>query len=252
MKVPVYSVNGEKVSEVELPVQFSEPVREDLIKRAVLAVRSRAYQPQGSDPEAGMKQGKALSKHRQANITAYGRGISRIARKLLWKRGSQWYGVGARAASVVKGRKQFHPKVEKITVEKINKKENRKAIRSAMAVAKSLVIENKFEDLKKSKEVVDVLRKLKLENELERVKEKKVRAGRGKMRGRRYRRKIGPLIVTSEACPLARSAKNIPGVDVVEVKALNAELLAPGTKPGRLTVWTQAAVEKLSKEGLFV
>ncbi len=251
MKAAIYSVDGKKISEIELPIHFSEPIRDDLIKRAVLAVRSRTYQPYGPDPRAGMKQGKPLSKHRQANITTFGRGISRISRKLLWKRGSQWYGVGARAAQVVKGRKQFAPNVEKILIEKINKKENKKAIRSAIAATKSLILENKFEDLKKSKEVVNVLKKLELEKELERAKQKKVRAGRGKMRGRKYKRKVGPLIVTSKTCGLSKSAKNIPGINVSEVKALNAELLAPGTKPGRITIWTQAAIEKLAKEKLF-
>ena len=32
---------------------------------------------------------------------------------------------------------------------------------------------------------------------------------------------------------------------------LNAELLAPGTAPGRLTLYTQAAIAKLEKEKLF-
>ena len=47
------------------------------------------------------------------------------------------------------------------------------------------------------------------------------------------------------------AAKNIPGVDVVEVKSLNAELLAPGAKPGRLTLWSSAAIEVMGKEKLF-
>jgi large subunit ribosomal protein L4e len=47
------------------------------------------------------------------------------------------------------------------------------------------------------------------------------------------------------------AAMNIPGVDVVEVKQLNAENLAPGAKAGRLTIWSQAAIESLSKNKLF-
>ena len=44
-----------------------------------------------------------------------------------------------------------------------------------------------------------------------------------------------------------KAAKNLPGVDVVTVDNLNVELLAPGTHPGRLTIWTQSAIEKLKE-----
>ena len=43
----------------------------------------------------------------------------------------------------------------------------------------------------------------------------------------------------------------IRGIDVIKVKKLNAELLAPGTVPGRTTVWTVAAIQKMGKEALF-
>jgi large subunit ribosomal protein L4e len=36
-------------------------------------------------------------------------------------------------------------------------------------------------------------------------------------------------------------------VDVTTVANLNVELLAPGTHPGRLTVWTSSAIERLSE-----
>jgi large subunit ribosomal protein L4e len=71
------------------------------------------------------------------------------------------------------------------------------------------------------------------------------------MRGRKYKRAKGPLIVVSGACKLQHAAKSIPGVDVIGVKYLNAELLAPSAKPGRLTVFTDAAIEKMIKEKLF-
>lgn len=48
-----------------------------------------------------------------------------------------------------------------------------------------------------------------------------------------------------------KAAANVPGVEAVEVKHLNAELLAPGAEPGRLTLWTKAAINILEKEKLF-
>ena len=71
------------------------------------------------------------------------------------------------------------------------------------------------------------------------------------MRGRKYKRKKGPLIVVSEICPLSNAAKNIPGVEVVEVSSVNAKLLAPGTIAGRLTIYTEGSLKKMDKLKLF-
>jgi len=268
MKVTLFSMAGEKISELELPAQFSEPIRVDLISRVVIALQSHKHQPYGADPRAGAKQGKAWPKRRRKYGGTYGKGISRVARKALWHRGSNFGWVGAVGAQTRKGVKAFPPEVAKNFAEKLNIKERRKATRSAIAATTDknlvaakhtvdgvksipLVLENKFEDLKKTKDVVAVLEKLGLGKELERTREKKIRAGKGKMRGRRYKRKVGPLIVVSKSCAAEKSAANIPGVDAVQVKNLNAELLAPGARPSRLVIWTQAALETMKKENLF-
>ncbi|MEM4247657.1 MAG: 50S ribosomal protein L4 [Candidatus Nanoarchaeia archaeon] len=267
--VNLYSINGEKLADVELPAQFAEPIRPDLISRVVIALQSHQHQPYGADPRAGAKQGKAWPKRRRKFGGTYGKGISRVARKALWHRGEQFGWVGALGAQTVKGVKAYPPEVAKVFAEKINIKEKKKATRSAIAATADrnlvaakhrienvrsipIIIENKFEDLKKAKEIFAVLKKLGLENELERTKEKSIRAGRGKSRGRKYKRKVGPLIIVSKACAAEKSAANIPGVEVVQVKHVNAEQLAPGAKPSRLTVWTQAALDVMQKEKLFI
>jgi len=77
-----------------------------------------------------------------------------------------------------------------------------------------------------------------------------VRAGRGKSRGRPYQRRIGPLVVVSNDCPLLK-VQNLPGVDIVRVDQLSADILAPGADVGRLTIFTEAAIERLAKERLY-
>ncbi len=268
MKIPVLSVEGQKISDVDLPIQFSEPVREDLIKRAALAVLSTQHQAYGTDPLAGLRQGKAWPKRRRKYGGTYGKGISRVARKSLWHRGSQFGWVGARGGQTVKGIKNFPPEAGKIFWERINKKENRKAIRSAIAatsvlelVAKKhrlgnvkivpIIIESKIEDMKKAREAYKLLKSLGLRDELIRTKEKKIRAGKGKARGRKYKIKAGPLIVVSKSCNLQKAAANLVGIDIVPVKNINAALLAPGAQPARLTIWTKSAIDVLEKEKLF-
>jgi large subunit ribosomal protein L4e len=60
------------------------------------------------------------------------------------------------------------------------------------------------------------------------------------------------LFVVSGECKFAKACGSIPGVEVVAVKKVNAELLAPGTHAGRLTIFTDKAVEIMEKENLFM
>lgn len=252
MKAKVYSIDGKSKGEIELPIHFSEPVRKDLIRRAFIAKRSGEFQPQGVDPLAGKRKIVELRKRRRVYRTTYGYGQSRTPRKVIWSIGSRFGWVGAFVPFARGGRTAHPPKVEKVIVERINRKENRKAIRSAISAAKSTFVEDKAEDLGKTKEVEMMLKKLNLLDLVNKAKEKKVRAGRGKIRGRKYKKRKSVLFVVSKPnSKLLKSAKNLAGVDVVNVRKLNVKVLAPGGNPGRTTIWTQGAIEKL-KEGLFV
>jgi len=86
---------------------------------------------------------------------------------------------------------------------------------------------------------------------MKRTEKKKIRAGKGKTRGRKYKKKVGPLIIVSNECKLFKAGINIPGVEVINVKDINTELLAPGTHAGRLTLYTEASISKLEKDKLF-
>ncbi|MBI2106919.1 50S ribosomal protein L4 [Candidatus Woesearchaeota archaeon] len=264
----IYNLKAEKVGSFNLPEQFSEEYHPDIIKRAVLAIQSHKRQRYGADPLAGKKTVANISKRRREYKTSYGHGISRVPRKVMWRRGRQFGWEGAFAPGTKGGRKAHPPKSEKIWDLKINLKERRKAIRSALAATfdKELVearnhilpknfpfvIDSDIETLNKTKDVENALGKLGLKEELMRVNEKRVRAGKGKMRGRKKISKKGPLLVVAGTCPLLKSAKNIEGVDIAVVDKLNAELLAPGAFAGRLTIYTQKAIERLEKERLFI
>ncbi|MBN4048983.1 50S ribosomal protein L4 [archaeon AH-315-M20] len=268
MKLDIFETTKNKTGEIDLPRQFSEEIRPDLIKRAVLALQSSKQQPYGASPQAGKRASAILSKRRRAYRGSYGFGISRTPRKILSRRGRRMYWVGAFAPNTVGGRRAHPPKAEKILIKKINKKERRKAIRSAISatvindLVKSrghiipenypIVLEKNFEDLSKTKEVLAILKNFGFEKELTRVSKKSIRAGKGKLRGRKYKTKKGPLIVVSKENNLTKAASNIPGIDIINVKGLNAELLAPGAVPGRLTLWTKSAIQLLEKEKLFL
>ena len=268
MKLAVFDSTNSKVSEMKLPPQFDEDVRDDLILKAVLAIQSHNRQDYSASPGAGKRSSAKLSRRRRKYRGSYGIGISRVPRKIMSRRGTRLNWVGAFMPGTVGGRRAHPPKAEKIWWKKMNNKENSKALRSAISatVLKETVagrghlvpdnypfiIDDKLESLDKTKKVIEFFTKLGLGSELARVEEKKVRAGRGKGRGRKYKTKKGPLVVVSKKDKLCMAASNIPGVDIVDVRSLNAELLAPGGKPGRLTLWTSASVNILEKEKLYV
>ncbi len=133
MKLKIKDLSGKVVKEINLPAQFNESYRPDLIIKAVLAIQSHRRQPYGASKLAGKQHVTWLSRRRRDYKGAYGRGISRVPRKTLLRRGSQFYWVAAFAPGTVGGRRAHPPKVEKIWAEKINDKERRKAIRSAIA-----------------------------------------------------------------------------------------------------------------------
>ncbi|MAF99248.1 MAG: 50S ribosomal protein L4 [Nanoarchaeota archaeon] len=268
MKLPILSGKNERKGERELPRQFNEEHRPDIITRAVRAVLNKLRQPYGSNPGAGMRHSAKLSRRRRNYRGGYGFGISRDPRKILTRRGRRMYWVGATSPHTRGGRRAHGPKSEKVWEQKINKKEWKKALRSAItaSVNKELVatrghkvpeaypfiIDSAIEQLQKAKDIMDVFGNLQLENELERASVKKVRAGKGTMRSRKYKKRKGPLVVVGGDCPLAKSAGNIPGVDVVKVHEVRVDQLAPGASSGRLTLWTENAIDVLEKENLFI
>ena len=245
MKAQVRSLDGAVAGDMELPAVFGEGYRPDLIKRTVLALQSTRYQPHGTHPYAGIRT--------SAHSWGSGRGVAHVPRL---KNGSR----AARVPQAKGGREAHPPKVMKVLIEKVNKKEKKKALRSAIAAtanetlvrtrghrfdcALPVVVEDRFEGLHRTEDVAAALQAMGIYTDVERSKESlKVRAGRGKLRGRRFKQRKSVLIVTA-ASPL-RSAMNLPGVDAVSVTALNTELLAPGTQAGRLTVWTEGAMKYL-------
>jgi large subunit ribosomal protein L4e len=267
MKLKILNPQNNEKGSIDMPQVFSEQIRPDIIKRAVEALQANARQSYGSDPLAGKKSSAKLSRRRRDYRGSYGHGISRVPRKIMSHSGTRFNWVGAFAPGTVGGRKAHPPKATKSFEKKINNQERRKAIRSALAATmeKKLVearghiapekypfiITNDFETMKKTREVIDALVQLGLAKELERAAEKTYRTGKSRLRGRKYRKRKGPLFVVAKECPLINAAQNIPGVDVVMANALNAELLAPGTVPGRLTLFTEAAIERIAKENMF-
>merc|ERR1719480_622272 len=111
-----------------------------------------------------------------------------------------------------------------------------------------LVVSDGVESITKTKQAVETLKQLGCGEEMQRVLDsKKVRAGKGKMRNRRYTMRRGPLVVYNEDNGIVRAMRNIPGVETACVTRLNLLKLAPGGSFGRFVIWTQGAFKKLGE-----
>lgn len=256
MKVGVLGVNGEEAGKADLPEVFDLPLRPDIIKRVYRLVRSHGFQPKGRDPMAGEK--TTAETHNPPT----GTGQSRIPRV----KGERYSrsGMAGGVASVVKGRLPHPPKSEKMIYLKVNRKERKLATDTAIAYTRDeesvrarghrvgkislpIVVSDEFESLDKTSAVVGFMRKIGLSEELDRLYGGiKRKTGKARLRGRAYRKRVGPLVVVTNDRGIGKAATAIPGVEVKRVDSLGILELAPGGVPGRLTIWTESALQSLS------
>jgi len=248
-KLNVYDLKGEVSGETDLPAPFNTELRTDVIRRAVTAIEANARQPYAPKSTAGMRH--------SVETWGKGRGVSRVQRLM----GAS---TAAQSPNNVGGRRAHPPKVEKDLGKKINRKELMFAKMSALHATSKIdlvklrghlfdenltvpvVVKNDFESVKSTKDAVAALESIGVLDDVQRaIDGKGIRAGRGKMRGRRYRTPRSLLVVLSKECVGGRSVRNLPGVDVATPNSLNASLLAPGGAPGRLMVITEDALQTI-------
>ncbi|NAZ38525.1 MAG: 50S ribosomal protein L4 [Acidilobus sp.] len=251
IEVPVYSVTGEVQGNVRLPDVYRVPVRRDLIHRVFMSEFTAAIQPKGRDPMAGMR------------TTAVSLGIHHGLARVPRVKGS----TRARLAPFVRGGRLAHPpRVDEKVKEEVNKLERLMGTMSALAAtayvdlvkarghvfeasAVPIVVDSAvLQSVKRTREARELLKKLGVYSDIERAAEgTKIRAGKGKMRGRRYVEPKSILFIIEDyTSPFAMAVKGLPGVDIVEPQLVSALELAPGGVPGRLTVVTTKSLELLA------
>jgi len=263
MKTKILDINGKEKSSVELPRFFSDKIREDIVSK-VLETK-KVKQPYSPSPVAG-KQNSAsgnIQHTRSVWKTMQGKGISRVPRKIMSRRGSQFNWVGAEIPNARGGRRAHPPKIESmINTKKINKKEMELAFKSALAAtANEKIVSQKYERLNDKKftelpfivesKITSLKTKILLES-LEKIlgkelfvvalKKKQVRSGIGKLRGRKYKKNAGLLLVVGNDESVKTNL-----IDIKSVKNLNVNDLAKGGV-GRLTIYTEKAIKELGEK----
>jgi len=241
MKITTYTTSGTKEGEIELPIIFSTPFRRELIHKAWTNITSHKFQPQGRHPTAGQ------DVVADSNDPPTGQGVSRVARS-------------------TRGGRQAHPPiVGKVIYKKLNKKENKLALCSAIAATASkdivearghkiegietfpIVVSNDIESVSKANDISKILDSLKLKQDIERLESRKVRSGQSRLRGRSKKVGKSVLFVTKDGSSLSKAVGSFPGVEVKKVTDLSILDLAPGAHPVRLTVYSKSAIEEIAK-----
>eukprot|EP00118_Oscarella_pearsei_P024637 m.306487 g.306487 ORF g.306487 m.306487 type:complete len:384 (+) comp41291_c0_seq1:106-1257(+) len=247
--------DGKESGSTSLPAIFKAPVRYDIVNFVHTNMAKNSRQPYAVSKKAGHQH--------SAESWGTGRAVARIPR--VSGGGTHRSGQGA-FGNMCRGGRMFAPtKIWRRWHRRINTKQRRYAVTSAVAASAypsfvmarghrieqipevPLVVSNGMESLTKTKDAVRLLKNLHAYGDVEKSKaSRKIRAGKGKMRNRRYSQRRGPLVIYSEDNGVKKAFRNLPGVETCSVERLNLLQLAPGGHVGRFCVWSQAAFERLN------
>merc|ERR1739838_1017257 len=249
-----YGKDGKPTGDsLNLPAVFKAPIRPDVVTQVHTGLNKNNRQPYAVSAIAG--------EQTSAESWGTGRAVARIPRV----RGGGTSRSGAAAfGNMCRGGRMFNPnKTWRRWYRKVNVTQRRYATCSAIAatalpalamakghqisrVPEMPLVVDSVQSVSKTKEAVGILRHLEAWADGERVKDsRRMRAGRGKMRNRRYVQKRGPLIVYDNDEGITLAFRNIPGVTLLPVDKLNLLKLAPGGHVGRFCIWTVSAFAKL-------
>ena len=248
--------SDQAAKQVKLPAVFKSPIRPDIVHVVHTGLAKNKRQPYAVSERAGHQH--------SAESWGTGRAVSRIPR--VSGGGTNRAGQGAFGNMCRKGRMFAPTKVYRRWHVNISRNQRRFAVASALAASAlpslvlarghriaqvaeiPLVVSSSIESLTKTKDAVALLKNLKADDDVEHVKSsRKLRAGVGKLRNRRFTQRRGPLVIFNEDNGIVRAFRNIPGVELANVNYLNLLQLAPGGHLGRFVIWTESAFGKLDK-----
>ncbi|CAG8588076.1 11694_t:CDS:10, partial [Ambispora gerdemannii] len=249
--IVIYSHDGSKTEQKHaLPAVFRAPIRPDIVNAVHTSIAKNKRQPYAVSKKAGHQT--------SAESWGTGRAVARIPR--VSGGGTHRAGQGA-FGNMCRGGRMFAPtKIWRKWHVKTNLNQKRYATASALAASSvpplvlarghrieeiaeiPLVVSNDIESLAKTRAAVALLKAVNAYRDVVKVSNsRKLRAGKGKMRNRRHRQRRGPLIVYNEDHGVVKAFRNIPGVELVNVRHLNLLLLAPGGHLGRFIIWSHGA-----------
>ena len=248
----ILETDGSNRSTITLPAVFETPYRPEVIQKVYNNLNSYTFQRQGRYPAAGQMV--------SAESRNTGLGIARIARAR--GEGFPRAGQAAGVASVRHGRLAHPPVSWKNIYKKVNKKEKLLALCSAIAATTNselikrrghkikdeiqlpIVVSNEIESVVKSKDLEKILFNLGLEEDLKRTFIRRNKSYHKNSINRRSA--LSVLILVGNDEKIGRLSNSLPGITVKSVKSVSVLDLAPGSKPVRLTIFSENAIKELT------
>eukprot|EP00933_Yihiella_yeosuensis_P035451 TRINITY_DN28_c0_g1_i3.p1 TRINITY_DN28_c0_g1~~TRINITY_DN28_c0_g1_i3.p1 ORF type:complete len:409 (+),score=131.00 TRINITY_DN28_c0_g1_i3:83-1309(+) len=247
---------SEKKGTAPLPAVLASPLRPDLVREVHMNVSKNSRQAYAVKHKVGYETA--------AESWGTGRAVARIPRAPgggTHRAGQATFGNQARGGGM------FNPTtVWRRWHRRVNVTQKRHAVATSLAASSlpalvmarghrigevselPLVVSDGLESVTKTKQAVEALNGLGCGPELQKVIDsKKIRAGQGKARNRRYRMRKGPLVIYNEDNGITRAMRNIPGVECACIDRLNLLQLAPGGSIGRFVIFTEGAFNKLNE-----
>lgn len=256
MKAKLYDKNGKVKGDIDLPKCFDSKIRADILLKVFEAQKSSFTQAYGAKEGAGAQySASGISKKKRHDWKGtYGKGISRVPRKIMSRHGASFNWIGATVSNARGGRRPHAPRAEKNLFKKINKKELLIALKAALAGTLDTVsLEKKYGRKMKSggvfssdilnvktKDFIAAMKEVFGDSFNSVLKRKSIRAGIGKMRGRKYKSNAGLLFVIANEENMKRK-----GIEIVKVKDLAVKDLAPNGVAGRLVCYSEKAIEEI-------
>ena len=256
--VSIYNAADGKATgrQIACPAVMTAPVRPDIVGQVHTEMAKNKRQAYAVKYEAGMQTA--------AESWGTGRAVARIPR--VPGGGTSRSGQGA-FGNMCRGGRMFAPtKTWRRWHRRIAVNQRRYALASALAASAvpalvmargheidsvpeiPLVLANAAVADHKTAKALAILKAVGAGAELEKCKKsKKLRAGKGKMRNRRYVMRKGPLVVYEGDNTFEKAYRNLPGVELCHVDRLNLLQLAPGGHLGRFVIWTEEAFARLDK-----
>jgi len=254
--VSVQGLDGTAAEQTTLPAVFSAPIRPDIVRTVHTNMNKNHRQPYAVSMKAGH--------NTAAESWGTGRAVSRIPR--VPGGGTHRAGQGA-FGNMCRGGHMFAPtKTWRRWHRKININQKRYAVASALAASGlpalvmarghrieqvpevPLVVSDAAESITKTSKALELLKAVGADADTEKARDSKaLRRGKGKMRNRRYVLRKGPLVVYGADHGISKAFRNLPGVEVASVDALNLLQLAPGGHMGRFVIFTKSAFDRLDK-----
>lgn len=256
-QVSVVGVNGQATStSLPLPAVFKAPIRPDIVHSVFSKINKNKRQAYAVSRKAG--------EQTSAESWGTGRAVARIPR--VGGGGTHRSGQAA-FGNMCRGGRMFAPtKIWRRWHIKVNHNEKKYATTSAIAASAvpslvlarghkveqvaeiPLVVSDELQSVQKAKDAVAALKAVGAHKDVIKViNSKTMRAGKGKMRGRRFTQRRGPLVVYAQDNGLVKAFRNIPGVETADVKHLGLLQLAPGAHLGRFIIWTESAFAALDQ-----